>query len=290
MRSFQRRENGIALVAVLWAVAILSLIAAAIVTTASLSYRIGRNTWSRAQLEAAADAATARAILGVLDARAEARWRVDGTPQAFEFNAYRFEIRVEDDAGKIDLNEADGAVIQRLFAAAGVTEAEAAELKDAILDWRSRPPMGGPLSGTAALNSGAGASNIAPRKGPFQSLDELSLVPGLTAPLFEAVKNAVTIYSGRATIDTASAPKLALMAYEAIDAARADARLAERAIRSGPAGVISDGRLNLDLPYAGRVLTIIATTHPGENRSFERRTTILLTGDIARPYIILDHQ
>lgn len=295
MRPSHSRDDGIALVAVLWAVAALSLIAAVILASTSLTYKIGRNTWSRTQVSAAADAAISRAILGMLDARSEARWRVDGTPQQFEFEGAQISVRIEDESGKVDFNEADGALLRRLLIAAGAGEDSASSIVDAILNWRQRDAfesaqgMAGATASRAAVAPSGTSSPFAhrPRKGPFQSLDELKLVPGLTAELFDALKGSITVYSGRSTIDTATAPKLALMAYQGINAEQADKLVAERTIVAGPAGAVAGGKLNPSLPITGRTFAIISTAERG-SIAVERRTVILLTGDPTRPYLVLD--
>src|SRR5262245_31425353 len=117
-------ERGFALISVLWAISILSLIAASILSTASLSYMMERNSLRRAEAAHIADFAIDRAILALLDARPDQRWRVDGVPRLLTLFGTRVELVVQDQLGLIDLNQADTSLLTRLFQSAGLPLAE----------------------------------------------------------------------------------------------------------------------------------------------------------------------
>src|SRR5262245_47989251 len=100
------REDGWALISVLGALLILSLLAAALISLSVTSLRIGRT--ERAQLEsgAIADAAIARAVVALLDPRVDARWRVDSVARTYAFDGVDVTVSIQDELGKIDLNAA----------------------------------------------------------------------------------------------------------------------------------------------------------------------------------------
>ena len=89
------RERGLALVSVLWGVAILSLIAAAMLSASLTTAQIGHNSWSAARAGSIADAAVNQAILSLLDDRAQPR--VDGTSSTSAFDGVP--VRLVDTAG-----------------------------------------------------------------------------------------------------------------------------------------------------------------------------------------------
>src|SRR5579863_8363240 len=61
-----------------------------------------------------------------------------------------------------------------------------------------------------------------PRGGPFQRVDELLLVMGMTPELYHRVEPALTVYSGRPLFDPQVAPREALAALDDMDKSQID--------------------------------------------------------------------
>lgn len=278
-------ERGLALVSVLWAVSILSLIATSVVATSTLSRHLARNETRAFAARMTMDAVLNRAVLGLIDPRVEQRWRVDGVPRSFRFGDEVTTVAIEDELGKIDLNVANDDLISGLIHAAGLASAEADKLADRILDWRS-PDGTKRLNGAVAADYEMAGLGYRPRGGPFQSTDELKLVPGMTPELYDKIQPAITVQSKRSAIDPSVAPELALKALPGMDELRVKEILdvrnstvrAETNRRPGvldPAialnGRVFTVRINLD--YSGWIIT--------------RRDTVLLTGEAVRPFVIL---
>ncbi len=74
-------------------------------------------------------------------------WRPDQTRHVLELPEGQVEVRIGDEAGKINLNQASEKILTSLFAVLGYQEREIAGLVDAILDWRSRGDAPRPLGG-----------------------------------------------------------------------------------------------------------------------------------------------
>jgi general secretion pathway protein K len=102
-----RSEEGIALIAVLWMLTLLSIIAAALSLETRSSLRIARNMAENAAARAAADAGIQRAVLDLVNtpgAPADARgFRTGGRAYAWRFANSTVHISVQDEASKIDL-------------------------------------------------------------------------------------------------------------------------------------------------------------------------------------------
>lgn len=284
-----RDERGLALVSVLWALSILSLIAAAMMSSSVLSYRMERNDWRHLQAQTLAQFAINRAILGLTDARDDKRWRIDGVPEDFTVGDARVEVRVQDEIGKIDLNAADGSVLKQLFISAGVGVDEAGTLADRVVAWRAARDQDNPDDMDQASKAAANTS-FRPRNGPFQSVDELQLVAGMTPELFERIAPAITVYSKQSSIDQQVAPKEALMALPDMDAQKANAIIVARA---NPTGFTTDqtngtklGVLDASIPPNGRVFSITADADSAGLRVTEE-AIVELTGDAKRPYLFL---
>lgn len=265
----RNKERGLALVSVLWGVSLLGVIAT-LALSASLSHRrIEANSWKDVRARTIAEAAVMRGVLALIDSRPAQRWRIDGAPQEFVFDGISVAVAIEDELGKIDLNTARDDILRGLFRAVAPDQALADALTDRVLDWRL-PSDGKRPNGATPADYRDANSPVRPRGAAFQSVDELKLVLGMTAALYDAAAPAVTVYSQRSAIDPATAPPLVLRA----------------AGQTGPAGARRPVTLDPAMGLGGRAFTIEAAV-PLEDRLYVHRAVIRLTGDPARPYWIL---
>ena len=182
------------LVTVLWGIALLSIVAMSFLSSGSASYRIARNSVEVAQVDAIAEAGVVRAVLSLLDSLPDGRWRTDGVARRLELGGIPVSVSIQDELGRIDINHADGTLLVRVFQAAGLDNQAASALVDKVLDWRDSNPLKR-LNGADAQDYRVAGSSSLPRKGPFQSIDELKLVMGMTPDLFRRVEPALTVYS-----------------------------------------------------------------------------------------------
>jgi hypothetical protein len=99
----------------------------------------------------------------------------------------------------IDINQAnEGLWLDTLVYGAGLDEAAAIELTENILAWRN--PLGVAVDGAEEVS----------RKGRFEVIEDLLLVPGMTRELLELLRLVVHAYSGATGIDLSSAPSSVL--------------------------------------------------------------------------------
>lgn len=283
------RERGWALVSVLWVVSILAMMAAATEALTVTSARIEHLVLTQARIEAAMDAGTIRAIVGITAPDLEKRWPVDGAAQNFAFAGYPMRVSVQDELGRIDLNVADESLLRRLLSDAGLNTEDAAALTDKILDWRSATKLHR-LHGATDADYAAAGYAYHQRHGPFQTVDELKLVMGMTPSLFEKIRPALTVYTRRPSIDPNVAPREALLVYyggnvETVDRAL-EARQTNDRASFGQPGSARPGVLGTGISLAGRVFTVIVKLENGKQH-FERDAAIEFTGDDQRPYLVL---
>jgi general secretion pathway protein K len=205
----RRDEKGIALIAVILALALLSTIAASFTFETRSEARIGRNMASHTSARAAADAGIQRAILdsiesgGVLD---RAKFRPNGTVYAWPFGDSTVYISVRDELGKVNLNQAPEALLSALFVSVGVDDGTAAALADAVADFRDIDDFRRPHGAEEPDYRRAGLS-WGPANAPFQTVEQLQQVLGMTNEIYDRVAGYLTIYSTGNTInpDTADA-------------------------------------------------------------------------------------
>jgi general secretion pathway protein K len=271
------------IIAVLWGVALLAAIATSLLSVGNVSYRLALNATDRSRADQIADAAINLGILGLLDPRPDQRWRLDGIGRSISFDGIPMRVSIQDELGRIDLNYAEGSLLAGLFRSVGLDALAANGVVDKILDWRD-PNSAKRTNGPKQKDYRALGYSYRPRNGPFQSVDELKLVMGMTPALFSLVEPALTVYSGRPLFDPQVAPREALLALPAMNPEKATALISARS------GIQPD----VDLPVAataprsapGRAFTVRAETDKA-SAVLVREAAVRLTGDTARPYWVL---
>lgn len=280
-----RRERGLALVTVLWGLVILAAIAAVMLSTERISGRLAATGLARAQAEALVDAAVNRAVLGLLDPRIEHRWRIDGAPRDAVFKDRSVRVSIQDEYGKIDLNMASRETLQQMFVVAGEASDAADALADAVLDWREKGDLKR-LNGAKAADYVAAGFDYLPRGGPFQTIDELQLVIGVTSELYQRLEPIVTVYSQRQTLNTQTAPRAALLSLPGMDPARVDEMLHVRDTADIGGEQIVGGVIGPSTQIGGWPFTIRVEVPMATGR-LVREVAIRLTGDSRQPFWIL---
>jgi general secretion pathway protein K len=271
------RQRGWALISVLWALAILTMLVAAAQTLSFSSAQRERRALDAARADAVLDASVVRAVLGITDPRPRMRWRVDGVAQAFGLDGQTIHVTVQDEFGRIDLNAADGSLLNQLLRSAGLSEDGADALTDNILDWRTLSSDFRRLHGASAADYAKAGLAWRPRYGAFQSVDELRLVLGMTPALFARIRPALTVYSHHPAIDDAVAPREALLAYYPNQPDRVGLLLAKRS-EAGSANSTAGraGTLAEISNLSGRVFDIVVEMPPNL-RAGKREAIVMLT-------------
>jgi general secretion pathway protein K len=184
---------------VLWALTLLSVIAASLSTETRSEARIARNMADSAAARAAADAGIQRAILDLLDSQGgallgAAKFRPDGTVYAWPFGNSTVYLSVHDELGKLNLNQAPEALLSSLFETVGIDQGGAAALAGAIADFRDADKLQR-LQGAEEAEYRAAGLAWGPKNAPFQAVEELQRVLGMTTEIYERVAPFLTIYS-----------------------------------------------------------------------------------------------
>lgn len=268
----------------------LAMMAAAIEALTVTSARFEHRALDRESLEADINAGIARAILGISDPRTAVRWRVDGTPQSFRFNGDTIVVAVQDEHGRIDLNVADASVIKQLLLWAGVASSDADALVAAIVDWRT--PLSDaesqPAQPTTDQAYAAAGRSYRPRHAPFQTVEELNLVLGMTPALYARIAPDLTVYSRSDNVDLTIAPPdlVSALAPKSPDGSSAPPQaapgplLGNDAAANTPPGILPDVS-----GLAGRSFAIrVAAEH--RRTRLARAVVIEFTNDKFHPYFV----
>ncbi len=113
-------------------------------------------------------------------------WLPDGNPHEGSYSGGKYTVRLFDEGGKIGLNRADEALLRRVFGKLGVERNAQEEVVDAILDWRDSDSLRR-LHGAEAEYYAKLPEPYQPKNGPFDSVEELLLVRGISHDLFYGI-------------------------------------------------------------------------------------------------------
>lgn len=308
MRRTHARTRGFALIIVLWAGVLLSIIAASFAFSMRTETQLTGNAVQLARARALADAGIQLGILSLLQQpAATVRWITDGRPYVSEFGGGTVRVRLLSENGKIDLNSAPEALILGLLAslvddpAIDLSENEARDIANAIVDWRDADHRRRPGGAEDAQYRAAGRPYGA-RDGAFLAVGELNQVLGMRDDVYALLAPVVTVDSWMPQVDPATASRRVLLAVPGLGADAVDAYLVARdlAYASASAADAPEGaeraRLPLELLSGGarylsraksRVYTVEAEGGLPEGARARRRAVVRLTGDGNRPYTIV---
>src|SRR5712691_4489409 len=121
-------SRGFALIIVLWAFVLISLIVTHLTASGRTELRIAGNLAANAAAQAAADGAIYRAIFNLLDPRPNERWALDGGTHELQIVDSRVTLRLENEAARVNPNLASPALVQALLDAVTGNREQAASV------------------------------------------------------------------------------------------------------------------------------------------------------------------
>ena len=224
------KQQGIVLVIVLWIITLLTVMAGSFTYSLRTETLLAASAVGRAQARALAEAGVNYAAMQVLRpvATQAAAWPVDGSEREWQFGQGRLRIAVVDANGKIDLNRANRALLGGLLTSAGVADEALDSLLDAIEDWRDPDDVPG-LHGAEKAEYQAAGRALGPKNAPFESVEELQQVLGMTPAIYQRIAGSLTVFSGQPGINPAVASANVLKALPGADPKAIDDYLAARA-------------------------------------------------------------
>lgn len=210
------RARGVALVLVLWAVTLLTVIASSFAYTSRTETLLSRNQVASVRAQALADAGIERALYELFKPASDPqRWKPDGKISVWTFDGASVRIMVRDESAKIDINRAPESLIQGLLKNSGLDDEQAARLTDEIADWRDADDFRRPNGAEARDYEDAGR-DYAPANAAFETIDELRLVLHMTPEVFNKIGGLLSVHSARAGFNSLSAPVEVLYAIPGV--------------------------------------------------------------------------
>jgi general secretion pathway protein K len=185
------RQQGFALLIVLWTLGFLALLGTQIIAAGRSDTQLADNLKQEAVLEAAADGALQNVTFLILAAK-DPRFQTFGAVSEMRVGETPVLVRVENESDRINLNTASRVLLRSLIVEVGSAPSLADRLAATILDWRS-PGAGARPNGAKASDYRSAGRNYGPPGTPFQSVDELDDVLGMTPELFARMAPHLTV-------------------------------------------------------------------------------------------------
>lgn len=185
------RQSGFALLVVLWTVGFMALLGTRLVAAGRTDTQLAGNLKQEAMLAAAADGAVAH-VMFALAAANDPAFRPGGLVRLVRIGGIPVEVRIDNESDRINLNSASLALLRALLIETAVPPAQADRLAAAILDWRTSGANARP-GGAKAPDYRAAGRAFGPPGSPFQSVDELADVLGITPDLFARLAPHLTV-------------------------------------------------------------------------------------------------
>ena len=209
--------RGAALLLVLWLVALLTALVGAYALTARIEALQGRVGSRGAMAQEIARAGMEYALVRVADRNPETHWQPNGRAYAWRFDGHYVQVRIIDETGKVDLNQADVPLLSRLVQVLGEPPDASDALAAAIVDWRDADDLSQPVGGAEDGDYAAAGRPYGAKDAPFETIAELEQVLGMTPDLYARLEPFLTLYSGRGQPDAtyAQGPVLVAMGMDA---------------------------------------------------------------------------
>ena len=211
------KQQGYALVAVLWAVTLLMIMAASFSLTLRRSSGVLEAAVARAQGIALANAALNYTLLRLAISDPVLQWHGGGV-HTLNLPGGAVRVRLFDEAGKIDINSAQYETLSHILGPLLGNTEQGSALASAIVDWRDTDDV--------KLQNGAEATEYlfektgyVPTNRAFQSVEELQMVLGMTPELYKTLEPLLTIYSGQDGINPRHASRQVLSMLPGLDSA-----------------------------------------------------------------------
>lgn len=276
-RPARRVQHGVALVAVMWIVAALTLLVAGMLAVSKAEVRAAQ---TRAQVGGVTGLGDAAIQLAVLDWRTapvppdrllRTRYRVDGVP---------ISVAVIPASGYIDVNTAPETLLQALFVhGAGASPELARTLGQRIIDWRDPDDAALPDGAEAEAYATAGVA-WRPRNGRFIVLEDLMQVLGLDFEMFDMIRPFVTVWSGSGQgVNPLAAPPEVLAILAAGNRDRAELIAAARDAGDPAIDMTMLEQAHLNSGSGGNILHVLASVPAGQGRFGVRGRWIQLSPD-----------
>ena len=282
-----------ALVLVLWFVALLSILAIGFSRSVRTEIKIAHNLMEDMRDRHLAEAAVQMGIHKLLKSdQDEFPSLVSGVSKGFLFDGRELSYAIQDERGKVDLNQAPDELLLNLLQIAGVEDSQASGILDAIADWRDDNDLRR-LNGAELADYEEAGLKAVPSNRAFVSIAELQQVIGIDTELYNSLKPNITVHGYNEQINPQSAPEKVLEALPEVSTAEIDEIIAAResgadedAAQDFPGITGVDNWISFE---TGPTYSVKGIATSSARAAYARELTIWITnGAYENPYFVLD--
>ncbi|MBC7522444.1 MAG: general secretion pathway protein GspK [Sandarakinorhabdus sp.] len=273
-------EAGYAILAAVVAMAVLAMMSLAMIDTGrGLSAGVIAEA-DRARLAAAADAGLVVAAHNLAEPDRARRWSIDSRPHNLRFAGSDLVVTIEDERGKVPLNQLTDEQARTVFETLGASGATLETRTDSFLDWLDDDDVSRQDGAEAPYYA---RQFIRPRNTAIHSIEELILVRGMTAETVERLRSFATTYTDRREgFDDRFASPLALSVISGGGLGTPQVINRERELAGQRVAIeLAEGDNMIGRPLMIRV----EVRRPGGAR-LSRAVVIQLTGEASRPFVV----
>lgn len=191
------RMRGVALLMVLWLMVLLMAMVGAFALMAQTEQMQGHVQVDGVVAQNAARAGVEYSLTRVSLTDPKLQWRPDGRPYRWKFADVDVEVRIVDEDGKVDINQADNALLIGLMQAVGIERGRAEKLAGALIDWRDPDSLTQPSGGAEDADYASAGRPYGAKDADFESVAELLQVLGFTGDDVRRLAPHVTVFTGR---------------------------------------------------------------------------------------------
>jgi general secretion pathway protein K len=259
-------QSGFALVAAIWLAGMVAAIATGFIVKVRLNTLESATLQRLTEAQYMADGLTRLTAWRL--ARGGATAKTNGTAHACWYrDAVPAVVAVQDQSGLIDLNTMPQSFFADFFVRLGANALHAKELAGALADFRD-PDREAAGSGSEPPQYPDRA--FGPKDAPFQAIQELDQLPGMTDALYRAALPLVTVYGSQPGIAPEAAPEELRKLY------------GER-----PTGDFASALAPYSAPATGKIFEIDVSVKLGRSR-FRRQAIAVILQQPDKPFAFVE--
>jgi general secretion pathway protein K len=270
----RRKVRGLALIAVLMLVSLLSVLAVGVVESVRRHSQLVQRSVERLQMQESADSALRIRLLELSASTPGSSPSMSAGAEPTTVLGVTVSLQSEMETGRVDLNTADHDLLMAVFAASDFSADQASSFAERIIDWRDADDLQTEHGAERTEYQRAGRFD-GPRNGPFESVSEVRRVLGLEN-LSAEVLDAFTVYSHLGEVRQSAAPPVVTRALQWADRKKLGGR--QWLDRDGGTSQLAASRSN----PAGELLRLTACVD-SQGQRLCRVAIVRMTGDAQRP-------
>lgn len=225
--NINRKQSGVAMIVVLWMIMVMMTLAASLLYATRTESSMVDSARRSANARAIADAAAHYAVMQLYLPNKERDLQLGGAPLLWEYEGAKIEIRAVGENGLIDINYASRPLLQLILKQTGMDEQAVENMLDVLEDFRDVDDLRR-LNGAEDADYENEGLPFGAKDAPFERIEELQQVLGMTPQLYQALTRYLTVNSGASGINPMLAPRQTLLLIAEGEAAKVDAYIRKR--------------------------------------------------------------